>query len=144
MHGSWSGCTSGSLGGLSGCLGRKCRSLRSGGIWIDRNMRLIVRGNGQGTGGRFLFQVKSRGKKRRRGQLWGRRRGVQAWRARWWKRTELKLDVEEKVVEKQGDLNVVEKQKMEEEVEEDLEVEGEGGDAIFSARNGKELKNAYI
>ena len=72
MDVSWSGCTSGSLGGLSGCLGRKCRSLRSGGIWIDRNMRLIVRGNWQGTGGRFLFQVKSRGKKRRRGKLWGK------------------------------------------------------------------------
>ena len=42
----------------------------------------------------------------------------------------------------QGDLNVAEKQKMEEEVEEDLEVEGEGDGAMFSARNGKELKNA--
>ena len=46
------------------------------------------------------------------------------------------------MVEMQGDLNVAEKQKMEEEVEEDLEVEGQGGGAMFSARNGKELKNA--
>ena len=35
-------------------------------------MKLKVRGNWQGTGGRFLFQVKSRGKKRRRGKLWGK------------------------------------------------------------------------
>ena len=85
----------------------------------------------QGTNGRQgHLQVK-----KSRGKLWGRRRGVQSWRERWWKWEELKLVVEEKEVEMERYLNAVKKKKKkkeEEEVEEDLEVEGEEADVMLS------------
>ena len=60
---------------------------------------------GQGRNGRQgRLQVK-----KSRGKLWGRRRGVQSWRGRWWRWAELKLVVEEKEVEMERDLNAVKK-----------------------------------